>query len=426
MKVLIYTPFQSRRLHYVSTVLLGDVEISTDLNYFNAFDGAKLKYVPQAEEQQASVYYSGWLVDGKLDNQFPAAISEVEKKTISTQQDHIDFDLFADAFFLLSRYEEYLPFNADYVGRFDVANSVAAPASPVIDRWRVELYEWLSSRFSLYQKNKGSYTASLTIDVDSAFAFRHKGLKRTLGGEAKDIVRRDFRNFLSRNATLLLGKKDPFDTYETIEALAEQHQLALTYFFLLGDFNTYDINLPHTSKGLQHLIRKSSIKAQIGIHPGVGSHKSTEQLKEEIGRLKSILGHSVTHSRQHYLKLHFPESYRRLIESGIHNDYTMGYSGDTRFRAGTSLPFLWYDLQKEEVTNLTIHPFAVMDATLKNYLRFNKEQSLERVIALRKSIEKYNGHFCLLWHNESVSNFGQWKDWSSIFPEVLAIISPSH
>lgn len=426
MKVLIYTPFQSHRLHYVSMVLLGDVEISTDLNYFNAFEGAKLKYVPEAEEQEATMRYSGWLVDGKLDSQFPEAISEVEKKTIAAHQVHIPFDVFADAFFLLSRYEEYLPFKADYVGRFDVANSVAAPASPVIDRWRVELFEWLSHRFPFFQKNKSSYSASLTVDVDSAYAFRYKGLKRTLGGEAKDIVRRDFRNFLSRNTTLLFGKKDPFDTYETIRGLAQTNNLALTYFFLLGDFNAYDINLPHTSKGLQRLIQQCAEHGQIGIHPGVGSHKSIEQLQEEISRLKLILGRDVTLSRQHYLKLHFPETYCRLIESGIRNDYTMGYSGDTRFRAGTSLPFSWYDLKKDEVTDLTIHPFAVMDATLKNYLRFNKEQSIERVVELRKSIEKYGGHFCLLWHNESVSDFGQWKDWSTIFPEVLAAISPAH
>lgn len=425
MKVLIYTPFPSHRLHYVSSVLLGEVEISDDLPYFLSYEGAKLMYVSNPEDAQAVVPFSGWLADGKLDSIFPDSIAHVEQKTILPDTHYQSFDVFADAFFLLSRYEEYLPFKADYVGRFDVVNSVAAPATPVVDRWRVEIQNWLTSLFPQYKTKPRAYTASLTVDVDSAYAFRYKGLKRTLGGEAKDLVRRDFQNFLSRNKTLVFGKKDPFDTYETIEALAKKNQLDLTYFFLLGDFNAYDINLPHTSKGLKRLIQSSSTKAHIGIHPGVGSHTSIDQLKEEISRLKLITGSDVSISRQHYLKIHFPETYRRLLECGIRSDYTMGYSGDTRFRAGTSLPFVWYDLQKDEVTDLTIHPFAVMDATLKNYLRFNKAQSLERIGELRKSIEKYQGHFCLLWHNESVSDFGQWKDWSSIFPEALASISPS-
>jgi hypothetical protein len=422
MSILIFTPTLSNRLQYAASVLLGEVEITNNREQFDAFAGVKVCYAT-VRAAEPSILCSGWIKDGERSAVYPAGIERIEHCAIAKQDAHIPFDVFAYSFFLLSRYEEYQDFQADYVGRFDVSNSVAAPLTPVVDRWRVELMTWLKHHFPAFHFSLPSYSASLTIDVDSAFAFRHKGVKRTLGGEAKDLVRGDLKNFFARNKTLLFGKKDPFDTYDTIEQLALEHQLPLTFFFLLGDFNAYDINLPHTSEGLRRLIRKSASKATVGIHPGVGSHTSTEQLSTEIDRLKSITGDRVIHSRQHYLKLHFPTTYSRLIACGIQHDYSMGYSGDTRFRAGTSRPFLWYDLEKDQVSQLTVHPFAAMDATLKNYLRFNKHESIERIAQLKKTIVDHHGHFCLLWHNESVADFGQWKNWSSIFPEVLKLIS---
>ena len=42
------------------------------------------------------------------------------------------------------------------------------------------------------------------------------------------------------------------------------------------------------------------------------------------------------------------------------------------FRASICTPFYFYDLRIEELSNkLKVHPFSVMDATFKYYLKLN-------------------------------------------------------
>ncbi|MEF8810095.1 MAG: hypothetical protein V5A47_04160 [Bacteroidales bacterium] len=53
----------------------------------------------------------------------------------------IPFDIFAASFFLVSRYEEYLPFSSDEHGRFEAKQSLAYTSSflqePIVDQWAI-------------------------------------------------------------------------------------------------------------------------------------------------------------------------------------------------------------------------------------------------------------------------------------------------
>jgi len=96
-------------------------------------------------------------------------------------------------------------------------------------------------------------------------------------------------------------------------------------------------------------------------------------LRKEISRLRKVLKRDISKARQHFLMLHFPATYRRLIDHDITDDYTMGFSGEVGFRASICTPFYFYDIEQETVTKLLIHPFAVMDATLKYYMKVKPE-----------------------------------------------------
>jgi hypothetical protein len=100
---------------------------------------------------------------------------------------------------------------------------------------------------------------------------------------------------------------------------------------------------------------------------------------------------------------------------GIRNDYSMGYASTAGFRAGTTLPFKFYDLSLEKETDLMIHPFTVMDVTLNQYMGLGEKDALLRIVKLIHKIKDVNGIFTSLWHNESLCEQGNWKGWRSVF-----------
>src|SRR5690606_6388446 len=144
---------------------------------------------------------------------------------------------------------------------------------------------------------------------------------------------------------------------------------------LMADYAKFDKNNPVTNLFFQEKIREVSKWAEIGIHPSYASNSNPEKLKIEIQRLEKISGKRIRKSRQHYIKLNFPETYQNLIANGIEEDYTMAYADETGFRAGTCTPFFWYDLSKEEKTELKIHPFCAMDVAMRNYMQLTIEES---------------------------------------------------
>jgi hypothetical protein len=159
--------------------------------------------------------------------------------------------------------------------------------------------------------------------------------------------------------------------------------------------------------------------ARIGIHPSYGSNNNRPQLKKEIARLSKILNRDITDSRQHFLKLRLPETYRDLIDSDITDDYTMGYASYIGFRASICTPFNFYDLDMELETKLKVHPFAFMEGTLKYYMKIEPKQAMSMIKPLIDSVKNVNGTFISLWHNDSLNNKNQWKGWQQVYEEMV-------
>ena len=127
----------------------------------------------------------------------------------------------------------------------------------------------------------------------------------------------------------------------------------------------------------------------------------------------------MTKSRNHYITLKFPETYRNLISAGITDDYTMGFPDATGFRAGTSQDFYWYDLKDERQTVLKIHPFCLMDVTLRKYLKMRWEHADFVLNKIEKNIKNVDGRMTILLHNESLSGNDDWEDWDTVFRNFL-------
>lgn len=333
------------------------------------------------------------------------------------------FDLFSMVFYLLSRYEEYLPFTPDVHGRFSASQSMAYRNGflnqPLADQWCRALATQLTKRYPGLQIPVPSWTFQPTFDIDMAWAYSHKGI-RGMGGLLKELMRGDWKQAEKRISVWMGREKDPYDTFSYLSQIHGQSgALAVIYFFLLGKRGPFDKNISPQSTAFRKLVRRTSEQYSCGIHPSYGSNASLQTLEKELNTMAGITGTRPYRSRQHFLKLRFPDTYRNLLQVGICEDYSMGYADDTGFRAGTAFPFSWYDLSTETATDLLIHPFQIMDVTLKNYLNLSPEAAVARCSQLLAEVKKTGGALTSLWHNSSFAPLEGWEGWEQVYEALL-------
>lgn len=335
----------------------------------------------------------------------------------------IPFDVFAASFYLVSRYEEYLPHIRDEHDRFDAKDSLAFQQNfltkPLLNIWGEWIKKILLEKYPQLIFPQKKYSFVSTIDIDNAYAYREKGFTRSVGGYLKSLSKFDFAELKERTKVLLGMKKDPYDTYDFQLAILKKYKFKSIYFFLLGDYGVNDKNLPIESKKFQSLIKMLGDYADIGIHPSYGSNKSKEQLKKEVMRLAKVLHRDITKSRQHFLKLTLPETYRNLIDLDITDDYTMGFASQVGFRASICTAFNFYDLDMEMETKLKVHPFAIMEGTLKYYMKVPPEEAMQKIKPLIDEVKAVNGEFMSLWHNDTLNNQTLWKGWQTVYEEMV-------
>ena len=354
-----------------------------------------------------------------------------------------EFDLLACTFFHLSRYEEYQPFTPDAHGRFPAGASHALANGylhrPVVREYAALLARRLAAVFpTLTAPKTHAWNFRPTYDIDILWAFHHRG-PRGLAAGARDFLtghaRRAWRRFAAAPA------QDPFFSLDFLHALHgpenhslhpasapekapppahEQEALKPIWFWLLTDRkHPHDVNPYPIPPEQRAIIGRLAKTDTVGIHPGYRAAETPAALREEIERLATITGRGVSHSRQHFLRLRFPETYRMLRNAGITHDYTMGYADAAGWRAGTNLPFSWYDLEREETTGLTVHPFAAMDATLRSYLGLSPAEARDRVLGLAAGVRPFGGDFQLLWHNSSFDELFGWGGWQGAYAEMV-------
>jgi hypothetical protein len=434
--ILIYTPKKTNRLQYVFNHLLGELLGLTPLfihdnDAFAVHTGPKINYSWQAVDDEFFVMASDLLFErGIVERDISFGEYSGEKCFFLTynKKSAYPFDLFAATFYLLSRYEEYLPFIKDKYGRFDAEVSMAYAEgflrTPLVNIWALDLGDKLQKAFPELEIKKPEYRFIPTIDVDAAFAYREKGTLRTLGGYLKDLRRLDFAEIRKRTRVLTNKEPDPFDTFEYQFEIQKKYQLKPIYFILFADYGTNDKNIPTHSRIFKELVRWIADHAEVGIHPSFTSNSVPGKLKKEIKLLSKTLHSEITKSRQHFLILHLPNTYRELINHGITDDYSMGYAAQIGFRASTCTSFLFYDLEMEYTTSLRLHPFAAMEGSLRDYNSLNTEEAMKEYQDIIDRIKAVGGTYISIWHNESLSDQKRWKGWRNLYEKMIEYALP--
>lgn len=368
---------------------------------------------------------------------FKTGIQSIKPKVIQIENQHVffentssnsilPFDLFSCAFYMTSRYEEYLPHIEDLHDRFEAMSSIAKKykflKDPIINQHAYWLKKKLKTCFPNINFPKQTHSVKVTLDIDNAYAYKHKGIVRNIASLGKKALNFELKEFNKQIAVLGRLKKDPYDSYKKQLSIHKKYNITPTYFFLLGDYAKHDKNISHKKGALKKLINQlSNNNYNIGIHPSYRSYLKPHRIKKEKKRLERILDKKITHSRQHFLKLKMPNTYQQLDKIGITDDYSMGFASKIGFRAGTCTPFPFYDLEEEKITSLIIHPFCLMDTTLKQYLKIRSKNVIKYITPMFEKIKEVNGEIHILFHNESIEGDNKWKNWHNVYEDVIKL-----
>lgn len=414
-RILLYSSKKSNRLRYICSVLLEKglfvpFEITDNEQDFTEQEGIKINYSDKKINGSIHIRPHALLFEFGIKDHATDVTNHPVFEKIIFAQNHSDlaFDIFAAAFWLLSRYEEYLPHKTDHFNRFHYKSGLAWQNNflqlPLVNIWIREFGKILVEKFPESRFASRKYNFISSIDIDNVWKFKHKGFVRTAAGYFSDLVKRDLPGIKNRTAIIFGRKKDPFDCYDfLIEANGEKHVQSL-YFLLLGDYGVNDKNHASTNLHFQALIKHLSDYSDVGIHPSFGSTNNLHQLKVETGRLAAITHREVFKSRQHFSILKFPQTYQYLLQAGIREDYSMGYTNINGFRASFCFPYPWYDLDEENMTSLVIHPFCISENTAVYFSEKEKKDFQEMVRPLIDQVKNCGGELISIFHNNNFTD----------------------
>lgn len=425
--LLIYTHKITPRFSYtmkqVFTRILGiDIIFTTKVEDFIKHTGPKITYSKQPLQNEFFIRSNELLfVHGINDLQITVEDWEGTPCFFRTNDPSVlPYDIFSASFYLLTRYEEYLPYLKDTHGRFPPLESVASINNflklPVVDIWAYKLLDKLKERFPTIVSKKRKYQHTSIIDVTSSHCFAHRGPMRSLAGLLYDLGAFKFKRVVQRTSVWLKIKQDPYNNYAGLIEIQKKYQIKSIFFFQFANYSTYDKNVSPENNNFKYLIKSVADYSLVSLAASYSSFRDIELLKEEKKRLSNVVNRPINYSRMRYNRVDIPYTYRNLVEAEFTDDYTMGYSHEMGFRAGTCTPFYFYDVVMEEKQPIKIHPFAVHDYALLN--SNSEDEALEKIRIYYDQVKKVNGHFVTIFSNELLGG-DQAINWLNLYNKVI-------
>lgn len=426
--MIIFSTHITKRLQYiVNTLFEADVVLTDNIHLYKASTSFKINYSSQKIiDDELWITPHTLLFQTNIQPQIINCFKWNELTVFFKTEGTIPFDVLAASFFLISRYEEYLPCEKDEHERYNYTNSIAYKNNflhlPLVDLWLKKLKE----KFSQLTIHNSQFTFIPTYDVDIAYQYLHHSIIKNVFLFYKELFKGNFNKVIEQGNVFSGRKKDSFDVFNWLDELHEKHKLQPIYFLLtLLNKSKYDVNVLASSKAIKKLYKQLSEKYLVGLHP---SYKSSEDengelLVAEKNMLSNIIQKKITVSRNHYLKLTIPQTYRTLTQKGFTNDYSMAFASINGFRAATSKSFFWFDVEKNETTVLQIHPFSFMDATSFFHQKNSPQQAYNELLQHYEIIKYVEGTFITLFHNHFLTEQPEWIEWRKIYEKFLATIN---
>jgi hypothetical protein len=337
----------------------------------------------------------------------------------------IHYDILGMTYWMLTRQEEVGRTDLDEHGRFPATASHAFQHGylerPIVDEWLRILGQVISRLWPQLPLKQHAFSMKVSHDVDrpSRYGFRSASdLLRAIGG---DILRRgDFSAALRApwirlNSRRQLHHSDPYNTFDWLMDMSEQHGLRSAFYFICG--RTYplrDADYEPEAAPIRDLMRRIHQRGhEIGLHPSYGAYQNPEIIVSEAERLRRICAEEGIvqdqwGGRMHYLRWKTPTTMYGWEQAGMTYDNSLTYADRPGFRCGTCFEYPAYDPVSHRQLSLRIRPLVVMEGTVlaAAYLGLGcSERAFAKFEQLKAVCESVAGCFTLLWHNSELCEY---------------------
>jgi len=391
---------------------------------FRSATGPKLNYGPTPIEGAYHVPSSGALEE--LPIRDPAVGECSSMRVLYPIGDR--FDIFRASFYFLSLVDEVRCTSKDAHGRNDQASLFAVrkgfSEEPWIDRWALDLGRTLEKRWPGISSKQRRYSHVATMDMDSLLRYAGRPLSRAIGASVKEVLGGSFGSFAERWQVRSGGKPDPFIRAVGRMIARRDHVDRIVLFYLMRGNGAFDHAAEMGHSSYRDVLHRAAQSLEIGLHPSYGSSSDESLVFDERSRLEDLIQRPIRFSRQHFLRWKLPETLRSLVDQGFVEDHTLGYSDRVGFRASTCTPFNWYDLEREEETNLELVPFAAMDSAVIEQMGMEPNDLVHAMSKVSDAVRSVSGTFVSVWHDRYLSGHREFAPWPVVFDEVVQHARP--
>jgi len=312
--------------------------------------------------------------------------------------------------------------------------------------WVPEVDEWVRDQRSKYQKvntiplwpNDKKFAVMLSHDVDivSDTVTLNQRLRNIDVALHAGDLNLSLKRKLIQLSRILLGTiraptskcPDQSKTLDVCYAIEKEFGVYASYFFTvypLDKISKYDclyaysdpccfLGKTMTIAGMMQRLYDDG--HDVGLHGSYFSACEPGLLKNQKSVLEKALGRPVTTTRQHWLNWNILQTPQIQSESGILADTTLGFNRNIGFRAGTSLPFYFFDVKQQRELPLLQVPLIIQDGALvgASALEYNEEMAKKAIKRLIDQVINVNGCCTLLFHPDKYidKRFGRLYRWA--------------
>jgi hypothetical protein len=403
--LLVYTHKITPRLrytfkHFFESVLGIKVDFTTKLEVFIAQNGPKMSYANAPLGNEFFVNSNALLFEqGAHDVEITVSQWEGLPAFFDCSKDSmLPFDVFAAAFFLITRYEEYLTHVKDDSDRFMSDQCLAVQNNflelPVIDLWAKKTLDLLLQKFpELEQVRKSTVQCIPLVEVASAYKYKHKSFLRNTAQFLISLGNFEIWSIVEQTIVLLGLWKDPWNNFNAFFSLFKNTQVKPRFFFLFSKITFYDQGISIFNDTFHSLIKSVADYHKVSLLVSTEARQKAKVFKSELERFESIIHRNTKFLRFNRGVTTVFDTYRNVLGMEQAEDFSLGYHDKIGYRASTAVPFRFYDLGNEIETSLVLYAVVATEEALRSLdanTAFKKLEDLKEQIPTSTGVHVFS------------------------------------